>query len=317
MKRLGAVYGKFCSLDNISKALTNASKGKKEYREVKKILNNKDFYINKIHDLLINKNFINSKYKTFIRESGGKERVIKKLPFYPDRVIQHCIVQVAQDVWVKTLIRDTYSTIPGRGIHDGVNRVKKALKDKENTKFCLKFDINKYYPSIDNTILKKIIRKKIKDNDFLNVLDNIIDSEQGIPIGNYVSQWFGNLYLSELDHYIKEQLKCKYYFRYCDDLVLLSNNKNVLWSWFDNIKDFLENKLNLVIKNNYQVFPLNVRGLDFLGYRFFHDYTLVRKRIVKTMKQKLNNPKSMASYYGWLKHADTFRLRDKYKIKYN
>ena len=312
MKKVGALYKELCSEENIRLALDKASKGKGHYREVQEISKNPDVFIFKLRQMLLDKAFKTSRYDIFIKESGGKLREIHKLPFYPDRIIHHCIIQVVQKLWISLLIRDTFSTIPGRGIHDGVNRVKLALKDAENTKYCLKFDIKKYYPSIDHEVLKLIIRRKIKDNDFLELIDHIIDSAPGIPIGNYVSQWFGNIYLTYFDHFCKEELKCRYYYRYCDDIVILNSNKAELHAILVHANHYLNEHLNLSIKPNYQVFPVNIRGIDFLGYRFFRGYTLVRKRIVSQMKRKLKYPKSMASYWGWLKHADSYRLTNKY-----
>ena len=312
MKRFGNLYEKVCSKDNIRTAINNAIKGKSHYREVEKINADIDFYIDKLYEMLINKKFKNSEYEIFWKHSGAKLREIYKLPFYPDRIVHHCIVQVVMPIWMNTLTRDTFSTIPGRGIHDGVNRVKQALKDVENTQFCLKLDVRKFYPSVDHEILKKIVRKKIKDNDLLELIDGIIDSAPGIPIGNYVSQWFGNLYLAYLDHFIKEDLKCKYCFRYCDDIVILAAEKQKLHAILVAINHYLIEELNLELKSNYQIFPTNIRGIDFLGYRFFHKYTLVRKRIVQAMKRKLQQPRSMSSYWGWLKHANSYHLTTKY-----
>lgn len=312
MKRASNLYKDFCSEKNIRLAFINARKGKNHYKEVQKIDKNLEYYVADLKSILERKAFKTSNYEIFSRKSGGKIREIFKLPYYPDRIVHHCIMQVIQHLWINILIRDTFSTIPGRGIHDGVKRIKKTLKDVEGTKFCLKLDIKKYYPSIDHDILKQIVRRKIKDEDFLNLLYEIIDSAPGVPIGNYVSQWFGNLYLAYFDHWVKEYLKCKYYYRYCDDLVILGSNKDDLRQKMNLIKCYLRNNLHLQLKFNYQIFPIDSRGLDFLGYRFFHGYTLVRKRIVKAMKKKLNQPKSMASYWGWLKHADTYRLTQKY-----
>ena len=312
MKRVNGLFKKMVEKNNILMALENAKKGKRHYAEVKKIESNPDKYVHDLQQMLLNKTFKTSNYETLQKVSGGKIREIHKLPFYPDRIVHHCIVQVAQDIWIKSLIRDTYSTIPGRGIHDGVRRVKSAMKDVDNTKYCLKIDINKYYPSVDHNVLKKIVRMKIKDADFLYVLDDIIDSAPGIPIGNYVSQWFGNLYLSYFDHYCKEILRCKYYYRYCDDVVILDSNKEILRDKLVKITAYLDQQLNLKVKSNHQIFPVDSRGIDFLGYRFFHGFTLVRKRIVKMMKRKLKNPKSIPSYWGWLKHADAYRLTIKY-----
>lgn len=312
MKRKNNLFEMVCDKNNIRSAIENAMKGKAHYSEVQHISKDIDRFVDELREMLINKQFKNSEYVVFKKKSGDKIREIYKLPFYPDRVIHHCIVQVLKPMWMNLLIRDTFSTIPGRGIHDGVRRVKQTLKDKENTRFCLKLDVKKYYPSVDHQVLKNILRRKIKDVDLLQLLDSIIDSAIGIPIGNYVSQWFGNIYLAYFDHFCKEQLNCKYYFRYCDDIVILNSNKEELHGILVAINHYLASELNLSVKSNYQIFPTSIRGIDFLGYRFFHSYTLVRKRIVRQMKRCLNSPRSMASYWGWLKHADAFRLTNKY-----
>jgi len=265
MKRTGNLYKDLCSEENIRLAFRNAEKGKKHYKEVQVISSNFEYYVNDLKQMLNNKAFITSKYEVFHRKSGEKLREIYKLPYYPDRIVHHCIIQEVQKLWMNILIRDTFSTIPRRGIHDGVNRIKQSLKDVQGTKYCLKLDIKKYYPNINHGILKQIIRKKIKDKDFLNLLDEIIDSASGIPIGNYVSQWFGNLYLAYFDHFVKEELRCKYYFRYCDDLVILGDNKEDLRLKMQTIKTYLNDNLALQLKSNYQIFPIDSRGLDFLG----------------------------------------------------
>ncbi len=144
------------------------------------------------------------------------------------------------------------------------------------------------------------------------LLEEIIRSAPGIPIGNLISQWFGNIYTAQFDRWVKEHLKCRHFFRYCDDMVFLAPNKQTLHNYLHQVRQYLDQELHLQIKDNYQIFPVSKRGVDFLGYRFFHGYTLVRKSIVKSMKRKTDKPKSMASYYGWLIHADTWRLRQKY-----
>lgn len=312
MKRTGSIYEQVYSRENISKALFNAMKNKSHYRDVKRIKNNPEKYIDQLEKMLKEESFVNGEYEIIERRSGGKLRQLYKLPFFPDRVVHHCIMQVVSQLWTRNLIYDTFSTVPGRGPHLGARRVKNAVKDKEGARYCLKIDVKKYYPSIDNEILKKIIRKKIKDIKLLRLIDTIIDSARGIPIGNYISQWFGNIYLSYFDHWVKEELRCKYYFRYCDDMVLLADSKETLWIWLDQIRTYLDHKLNLCINNNYAVFPVEKRGIDFLGYRFYPGYTLVRKGIVRAMKSSLDKPKSKTSYFGWLLHADSYRLLMKY-----
>jgi len=324
MKRFGNLYKEIYDISNIKLAHHNASKGKKYYDEVKVVDANLEYHINKIHDMLINKTFKNSKYYVFKRDFDGKEREIFKLPYFPDRIIHHCIMQITEKIWKRSLIRDTYSSIKGRGLHDGVRRIKTALKDIEETKYCLKLDIKKFYPSINHDVLKRIIRKKIKCQDTLWLLDEIIESTKGVPIGNYLSQYFGNIYLSGLDHFMKEKFQVKYYFRYCDDIIILKNSKSELWTILQEIKDYCK-ILVLSLKENYQIFPVDIRGIDFLGYRFFHDFTLLRKSIALKFKRKTklikngnnpsNNINSIMSYYGWMKHSNCRQLFTKYVDK--
>lgn len=127
-----------------------------------------------------------STYKTFTIYEP-KERIIFKLPFYPDRIVHHAIMNILEPIWVSIFINNTYSCIKGRGIHKAVRDIQQDLKDIDGTKYCLKLDIKKFYPSIDHDVLKSIIRKKIKDEKLLNLLDGIIDSTDGVPIGNYLS----------------------------------------------------------------------------------------------------------------------------------
>ena len=326
MKRYGYLYEKIYNYDNIQYALQNAQKGKKHYKEVNKINMNQEFYIRQIQKMLYYKTYKTAKYKKIIKHAdNGKIREIYKLPYYPDRIVHHCIMQIIEPIWFKSLIRDTYAAIKNRGIHDGVRRIKKALRDKENTIYCLKMDIKKFYFSINNQILKRIIRKKIKDPDLIWLLDEIIDSADGIPIGNYLSQYFGNLYLSEYDHWIKEELKMKYYFRYCDDIVILHKDKNILHEIRKESNDYFKYKLKLEINNNWQVFPVDKRGIDFLGYRFFHNYILLRKSISQKFKNKIKYIKKnweilkpskvinrIMSYWGWLKYANCKNLVNTY-----
>lgn len=322
MKRYGNLYRDVCSKDNILKAHKNARKGKSHYREVRVINKAPDEYVKQVQAMLVNKTYKTSPYSVFKRTEHGKIREIYKLPYFPDRIVHHCIMQVIEPIWASTFIRDTYASLKGRGVHDGVIRIKRALKsDPKGTSYCLKMDVRKFYPSIDRGILKQVIRRKIKDADLLWLLDEIVDScSAGVPIGNYLSQYFGNLYLTELDHYIKEVLHCKYYYRYCDDLVILYSDKETLHSIRKTVETEL-NKLKLQLKDNWQVFPVASRGIDFLGYKFWHSHTLVRKRIARQMIRKLlwchvnldlvESTKLLSkvmSYYGWQKHANAWNL---------
>lgn len=288
MKRYNDLYGKVYDIKNLKLAHNNAKKGKLHYSEVKMVESNLDFYINEIHNMLKFKTYKISKYKVYTKFDGKKEREIFVLPYYPDRIIQWAIVQIIEDIWINSLISQTYSSIKGRGIHSCAHKLQNDLY-KYKPIYCFKMDIKKFYPSINHNILKVIIRKKIKDRELLDLLDQIIDSAKGVPIGNYLSQYFGNLYLNGFDHWIKEIKHIKFYYRYCDDVVILHNDKKFLHDLFKEINTYLNMKLKLRIKENYQIFPINKRGIDFVGYRFFGDYILLRNTIKNNMKKKVNS----------------------------
>ena len=240
-----------------------------------------------------------------------KERVIYKLPYFPDRILHHAIMNVLEPVFVSVFTADSYSCIKGKGVHAAVRKLKSVLADAEGTQYCLKLDIRKFYPSIDHAVLKQLLRKKIKDQDLLSLLDNIIDSTTGLPIGNYLSQYLANFYLTYFDHWLKEQKAVKYYFRYSDDMIILSGDKDYLHNLFAEIRTYLHDHLKLTVKSNYQVFPVNLRGIDFVGYRFYHSHILLRKRIKKNFSRKLRKQSSVpsiASYIGWAKHCDSKHL---------
>ena len=321
MKRRGNLYTRICEVENVRIAHAKAKKGKRHYSEVRQIDGNPERYFMEISQLLKEKRFGNAPYTIFTRVEKGKSREIYKLPYYPDRIVHHCVMNVLEPIWTRIFIRDTFSSIKGRGIHDGLKRLKNFLKDEPGTRYCFKLDVHKFYPSIDHDILKQIVRKSIKCRDTLWLLDTVIDSAPGVPIGNYLSQYFANLYLAYFDHWAKETLGAIYYLRYCDDIVILHADKAVLHGWKNAIAQYFSEKLKLQIKSNWQVFPTQVRGIDFLGYRFFGDYTLIRKRISKEFKKKmatikrrgLNLPHSQIinpamSYYGWLKYGNAHNL---------
>jgi len=318
MKRKNNLYNKILNTNNLIKAHNRASKGKSEYTEVIRINKNINKYILKLNMLLANKTYKTSEYKIDKRIERGKEREIYKLPYFPDRVTHHALLQIIQPILEETYIKDTYQSIKGRGIHKAKNRLQGFMKDKKNTKYCLKIDIKKYYPSVDNEILKNMIRKKIKCRETLGLVDEIIDSTKGLPIGNYTSQTFGNFYLSYFDHWIKENKKIKYYIRYADDMIFLSKDKTELHKLKIEIDKYLIEKLKIKLKENWQIFPVKARGIDFLGFKFYHTHTLIRTSIKKSYLRNIKSIKkrrikksdlnSIMSYYGWIKASNGYNM---------
>ena len=223
------------------------------------------------------------------------------------------------------------------------------LNDEENTRYCYKIDLHHYYQSINHEVLKQKFRKVFKDPELLWLLDEIVDSintateedlielslsgeieadpNTGIPIGNYMSQYSGNFYLSSFDHWVKEELHVKHYYRYMDDVVIFASSKEELHEIHRKVTAYTRDYLHLNIKGNYQIFPTKVRGVDFVGYRFFGEYTLLRKSTAINFKRKMracrkkmenNIPPtysewcSFNSYKGWLGNCDSYRLSKKY-----
>jgi len=310
MKRINNLYERICSIDNLQLADSIARKGKLSKPGVIEHDRNRDKNLIELHEMLKNKTYQTSQYTTFTIFEP-KERVIFRLPYFPDRIVHHAAMNILEPVFVSSFTADTYSCIKKRGIHAAAKAVKSALKDAAGTQFCLKLDIKKFYPNVDHEILKQLLRRKIKDQDLLWLLDEIIESADGLPIGNYLSQYFANFYLTYFDHWIKEELRVKYYFRYADDMVILSNNKAYLHKLLDQIRNYLQEKLKLTVKNNYHIFPVDARGIDFVGYVFRHSHTLLRKSIKQSfarMVARNRNSQSIASYKGWALHCNSKNL---------
>jgi len=310
MKRIGNVYQEIISIENLIVADGKAQKGKYKNYGVITHNKNKESNIMKLHVMLKDKTYRTSEYDIF-KVYEPKEREVYRLPYFPDRITHHAIMNVLEPVFVSVFTADTYSCIKGRGIHRASFAVRKALRNESETTYCLKLDIKKFYPNVDHNILKSLLRKKFKDKDLLWLLDEIIDSAAGIPIGNYLSQYLANFYLTYFDHWIKEDKKVKYYFRYADDLVILSGSKEYLHQILKDVENYLSEKLKLAVKDNWQVFPVKSRGIDFVGYKHFHSHTLLRKSIKKRFARMLKrNPRceSIASYKGWLKHCNSKNL---------
>ncbi len=310
MKRKNNLYQKIISLENLHAADALARKGKRHQYGVRVHLKNQDRNIHDLHESLLKMEFRTSAYTTF-KVYEPKERLVFRLPYYPDRIVHHAIMNVLEPIFTALFTNDSYSCIKGKGIHKASRNLKKSLRDVEGTRYCLKLDIRKFYPSIDHDILKSQLRSRFKDWKLLAMLDEIIDSAEGIPIGNYLSQYFANFYLTGFDRFVKEALRARYYFRYADDILLLAGSKEELHRNFSEIREYLSQRLKLEIRDNYQVFPVASRGIDFVGYVHFHTHTRLRKSIKKRFARALGkNPKkeTVAAYWGWAKHADTKHL---------
>lgn len=365
MKRYGNLYEKICSMENLELAYKNAKKGKGWYAEVKQIEKRPYYYLAGLQWMLKHHRYRTSEYGMFIKRDGKKEREIYKLPFFPDRIAQWAVLQVIEPQLLEYFTDDTYSAIPNKGIHAAFRKLRKAVDDHpEDMLYCLKIDCKKFYPSIDHDILKQKYRRKYKDPELLALIDEVIDSIStcpatdenirfyssrgkeirlvsyndpdkefidgvGIPIGNYFSQYDGNFYLAEFDHWIKEVKHIKDYYRYMDDMCIFAKTKEELQALLAEINEYMQERLNLRLKENYQIFPSFIRGIDFVGYRIFKDYTLLRKSTCQELKWKMTAIRkkvesgqemnysewcSINSYKGWLKYCDSQYLSEQYIV---
>lgn len=166
MKRLNNIYSQITSIDNLRIAEVKARKGKANQYGVKIFDKEPESNIFKLHEMLLNKGYKTSEYTTFT-VFEPKERLVFRLPYFPDRITHHAVMNVLEPIFVKVFTNDSYACIKGKGIHAAANNIKTALQDQENTKYCLKLDIVKFYPNVDHDILKALLRKKFKDNDLL------------------------------------------------------------------------------------------------------------------------------------------------------
>lgn len=337
MKRYGYIYEKIYDLDNIAKAHEKARKDKTHYTMVKKIDANPDYYFKEIQKMLKEKTYRVGEYKKSVIKEGKKERLIMKLPYYPDRIIQWAIMLQIEQYFTKSLCYHSCASIPGAGgarIYSLMNKYR-YLYDYD---YCLDIDIKKFYPNVDRDILKNLLERKFKDKDLLWLIFLIIDSApedensfkdeftRGIPIGSYLSQYLANYYLSTLDHWLKEEKHQKAVIRYMDNVIILSNSKEELHQLRKEIADFVWDNLHLKLKENWQVYPIADRPIDFIGYRYNKEYTLLRKDTAKRFKrlclkiQRKNyctahDFRALCSYFGILKWCDGSLLWWKYYWK--
>ncbi len=327
MKTFNNLYPKIYDFENLLSAYNSAKKNKRFKNEIIDFGLRIDENLIQIQNELMHHSYQPSRYREFLIHEP-KERLILSLPFR-DRVVHQAICKVIEPIFDNTFIHDTYACRKGKGTLAGVKRMWYFLnKLQSNNKevFCLKMDISKYFYSVDHGILKRAIEKKIRCKPTLNLLNTIIDSVEnpGIPVGNLTSQLFANIYLSSLDHFIKETLRQKYYIRYMDDMIVLSQSKKELWGIFSLIKDFVEFDLRLKFNKKTQVFNTK-RGIDFLGYRQFPDRLILRKRVMQKNFRKFKKQKrigdvekikrSLASFEGICKHCSSRKLLNEvYKI---
>lgn len=333
MKRTGFIFDKIYEIENLRLAHKRARKDKRFYREVKMVESDLDSFLFKIQEMLKNKTYLvtANDYVMFLKNDKGKIREIFKLNYYPHRIIQHALLIQIEGILFKNFVSNTFASIPTRGTHKALKKLDYDLRKYPNeTVYCLQLDVKKFYPNVNHEILKCQFRRKFKDDDLLWLIDMLIDSlggDAGIAIGSLFSQWGGNYNLSQFDHWMKEDKGVKFYYRYMDDILVLSHSKKTLHALLADIKTYFQDYLKLEVKNNYKVFPVDIQGIDFVGYRHFRKYILLRKTIAKDLIRAMRDIKkkmdrggaftykdycAINSYKGWLKWCNGYNLYKKW-----
>ena len=326
MKTYKKLYEILISDGNIRESIISASKGKRNRAIMREMYNDPNRWIPIIQGWAAG--FKNPPHHPVEIYDGinHKKRVII-CPTNKEQVIHHMLCNVLKPIFMKGMYEHSYGSVPDRGGLAGKKIINKWIEsDRKNCKYVLKMDIKKFFDSIPHDILKSKLKIIIKDEKFLAVLFEVIDeTEIGLPLGFYTSQWLSNWYLQGLDHYIKEELHAAHYIRYMDDMVIFGSNKRKLHKMRERIETYLDSELGLRMKENWQVYRFDYikdgkhygRDLDFMGFRFFSNRTVIRKSIMYkcsrkakriSHKQHFNvyDARQMLSYLGWIEHTDIY-----------
>jgi retron-type reverse transcriptase len=348
VKRYGNLWHQIVSFENLLLAAHKAKKGKRFKQNILEFNYNLEPNIWQLKEELESQIYQPGDYSTFEIEQP-KYRLISAAP-YRDRVIHHALCNIISPIFERTFIGHSYANRVGYGSHRALNR---CIDLTRTHQYVLQCDIKKYFPSIDLEILKSLIRRKIKCHRTLWLIDKIIDNSnpqaivndyfagddlltplnrrKGLPLGNLTSQFFANIYLNGLDHFVTEDLKISTYLRYVDDFAIFSNDRSQLSDIRQLIELYLVEMRLKLHQIKTQIFTTNI-GVSFLGFRILSDRIRVRninirrgKHRIKMLKRSLEDGKisldgyrqSVQSWIAHLNHADTWRLQQQLFIGLN
>jgi len=337
MKVWHRLYEKLIIIENIIAGYEEFRVGKKKKKDVLAFERNREDNLFTLYQELKNKTYLPGTYSKFYVKDP-KLRLIHKATVV-DRIVHHIVSNELEKIFEPTFYAHSYSCRKGRGTHRGVLAFQKiALRaSKNNTRVCwvVKCDVKKFFASVNHKILLNILRTKIKDEEFMDLMQKIVtgfysdrttdlNNKRGIPIGNLTSQFFSNIYLNELDQYVKHIHKVEYYLRYADDFVMLSTSREYLEKMVAEVQTFLKETLDIELHPDKIIYRKFASGVDFLGYIIFPRYILPRtktkRRLLKKIRQKVREYKekkityerlnqTIQSYLGFLGHANTYKFR--------
>jgi RNA-directed DNA polymerase len=315
-------YKDIISMDKLLLAWQKFLCGKRSKKDVLKFQEDLSVNLANLYQDLRNKTYIHGGYAAF-RVADPKPRDIHKAGVR-DRLVHHLLYQELYPYFDRRFVYDSFSCRNGKGIYKGLERFKyfaeKVSRHNTTTAYILKGDIKKFFASIDQQILLSILKKQIIDQDIIWLIESVLVSFYslrhgiGLPLGNLTSQLFSNIYLHELDAFIKQELKIKYYIRYADDFVIMSGDKKYLLGLIPKIDEFLNNKLHLSLHEKKVYIKTYFSGLDFIGWVNFPSYRRLRtstKRKIFTKMRYYPRSETASSYRGLLSHGNTYKIRKK------
>lgn len=333
MKRAKNLMEKVLNINQIKKSIIDCAKHKMNRKEVKAVMDDLDTHAYVLYTLLATGSFEPREphRRTRYDPCGGKYRDISSTHFYPEACVQRLLVDVSKDsVFMRKMYPHSCASIPNRGIRHAKEYVEKALKNnKRKTRYAVKLDITKYYPSINPDLVKEKLLQHTKDKEFVDLVYKVItcdSAEPGLAIGFYINQWIANFILEDLDWKISQFDGVRFYVRNMDDMVLIGSNKRKLRKAVEMIEGELE-KMELKLKPNHDVFTIDEIGLDFVGFRFFHGFTILRRRNSLRLMRRIQRIKKkqekgeyisfreaagLLSLLGQLKHVANYTFNDKY-----
>lgn len=318
--RLAHVFHNIISVENLLISWQEFLRGKRKRKDVAEFSLHLMDNILELNQNLLEKTYKHGSYLAFAI-NDPKPRLIHKAPVR-DRLLHHAVYRILYPYFDRKFIYDSYSCRIDKGTHRVIKRFRnyggKASGNNTKTVWVLKCDVKKFFSSINHGILKTILRRYIDDKDTMGILNGIIDSFNtvgrkgfGLPLGNLTSQLLINIYLNELDQFIKRKLKVRYYIRYADDFIILSENNVSLYQYITTVGKFLKENLELELHPDKVFIKTFASGVDFLGWINFPHHRLLRTSTKKRMFRKLNQNSektSQTSYLGLLKHGNTYKL---------
>jgi retron-type reverse transcriptase len=326
------LYSQLCSYDNLLLAFKKAKKRKARKPYVLEFEASLEANLKQFQWELQNETYLPTPLKTFIIREPKTRKISKS--HFRDRIIHHAICNIIEPIFQKTFIYDSFANQKGKGTHLALRRFdyfkRKVSRNNFISCYVLKADVKHYFDTVDQNILIKIISKKIKDEKLISLIRKILENHKtkekgkGMPLGNLTSQFFANVYLNELDYFVKHKLRAKYYIRYVDDFVILHKSKNKLRFYKNKIDEFLKLQLKIKLHPNKCKIKHVSCGASLLGFRVFYYHKLLRKSNFRKFQRKFSkledahiakavNFTSLLNFLnGWLgyaMHANTYKLR--------